>query len=206
MRSFYLGKPEVPLCGYCGVRVNNLSRGNKKFCSADCYHQKQRSQPLEQRFWSKVDRSGECWLWTDCTYEFGYGQFSFTGEDGKRKTVGAHRMAYELTHGPLNDGQWVLHHCDVPNCVRPDHLFIGDHKANMEDAQIKGRLHTPRPKKQKLTVAQVYEVRRLVASGEKQIRVAERFGISETQVSLLMQGKRRQYDAPLVPLSVEKAS
>lgn len=196
MRSSNLGKVEV-LCGYCGAVVE---RHGAKFCDSACYRQKQRSQPIEQRFWSKVQKTAGCWLWTAAKTTMGYGQFSVT-KDGVSTPKGAHVVAWELANGPVLDGLFVLHRCDVPTCVRPDHLFLGTHEINMQDAAEKGRLHTPRPSRQRLSVTQVHEIRSLVASGEPQFRVAERFGISETCVSLIMHGKRRQHDAP-----IEKAS
>lgn len=68
---------------------------------------------LEHLFWAKVDRSGECWLWTAYTMPNGYGTW--------RQTL-AHRVAYELSIGPIPDGLQLDHLCRVRNCVRPDHL------------------------------------------------------------------------------------
>ena len=52
----------------------------------------------------------------------------------------AHRLAWELTFGPIPDGLHVLHACDNPPCIRPDHLMLGTQRANMRDAGRKGRL------------------------------------------------------------------
>ena len=87
-----------------------------------------------ERFLAKVDQSGECWLWTATKHVFGYGSFGHKG-----KKVGAHRMSYELFVGPIPEGMFVLHRCDVPECVKPDHLFLGDQKANLADMTKKGR-------------------------------------------------------------------
>jgi hypothetical protein len=91
------------------------------------------------RFWSKVDQSsGDCWTWTAATYQ-GYGRFQVGGPKGNR-TVAAHRMAWELTHGPIPDKLHVLHHCDNPPCCRPEHLFLGTIRDNNADAQAKDRM------------------------------------------------------------------
>jgi hypothetical protein len=87
--------------------------------------------PLDEqdRFWSKVEKSDYCWMWTaSCTAQ-GYGQF--VSADGS--IVGAHRYCYEITKGPIPEGLKVLHTCDVRACVRPDHLYAGTHEDNMRD-------------------------------------------------------------------------
>lgn len=68
----------------------------------------------------------------------GYGDFS-VGSKANYKNVAAHRVAYELTYGPIPEGLSVLHHCDNPACPRPDHLFTGTQLDNMRDMIAKGR-------------------------------------------------------------------
>jgi hypothetical protein len=86
------------------------------------------------RFWAKVDKTTDCWLWTGGKHRQGYGQISIA-----RKMALAHRVSYELEVGPIPPGMSVLHKCDVPGCVRPDHLFTGTQKDNMADCARKGR-------------------------------------------------------------------
>jgi hypothetical protein len=90
----------------------------------------------EKAFWSKVNKTAGCWLWTRPGWIDGYAQFMT-----RRRRVYVHRFAYELTHGPIPPGLLVCHKCDVPLCVRPDHLFLGTPKDNILDAVRKGRLH-----------------------------------------------------------------
>lgn len=86
------------------------------------------------RFWKKVVHGDGCWLWSASKDRDGYGWFSIHGQ-----SIAAHRAVWLLTRGELPVGAFVLHRCDVPACVRPDHLFLGDAKANAEDCVAKGR-------------------------------------------------------------------
>jgi hypothetical protein len=90
----------------------------------------------EKDFWERVDKDTSptgCWLWTGGK-NHGYGRISFNG-----KNFLAPRIAWEFTNGPIPDGLDVLHRCDNPPCVRPDHLFLGTLKDNYDDMVQKGR-------------------------------------------------------------------
>lgn len=93
----------------------------------------------EKRFWEKVDKTpgygpnGKCWIWTAYLDKDGYGQLWFKGVN-----EGAHRFSWYLHYGKLPT-EMMLHHCDNPSCIRPDHLFEGDAKDNADDAKMKGR-------------------------------------------------------------------
>jgi hypothetical protein len=94
-------------------------------------------QDIADRFWARVDRTTTpdgCWPWTGGAGGFGYGRLRL----GKKKVM-THRVAWELTNGPIPEGILVLHDCDNPPCCRPDHLFLGDHAANVADRHAKGR-------------------------------------------------------------------
>jgi hypothetical protein len=75
-----------------------------------------------------------CWLWDGALSANRYGSVSFRG-----CVCRAHRLSYEAFVGPIPDGMHVLHKCDVPSCVNPDHLFVGTHQDNMDDRGAKGR-------------------------------------------------------------------
>lgn len=94
--------------------------------------------PFEERFDRWVDKSGDCWQWTGSrTVSRGVPWYGKTKNRGR--TLLAHRVAWEFANGPIPDGLDVLHRCDNPICVNPDHLFLGTHTDNMQDRLAKGR-------------------------------------------------------------------
>jgi len=94
---------------------------------------------VTQRFWAKVYYGRECWTWKGAmNRRLGYGFFWMDG-----KNIGAHRAAWMITKGPIPPHAEVMHTCDNPGCVRPEHLRLGSHAANMQDMVNKGR-GTPR--------------------------------------------------------------
>lgn len=138
------------------------------------------------RFWSKVTPAGEadeCMLWRGSCNAHGYGQFNLTGN----RPVLASRHAYTLAVGPIPDGLDVLHRCDTPPCVRPDHLFLGTHLDNMRDMDLKGRRVNAGAK---LTIEQVQAIRAIGPyTAERRREVAKRFGISVSNLNRILQRK-----------------
>jgi hypothetical protein len=97
------------------------------------------SKPLQERFWAKVKKGERCWIWTGTVNNKGYGLLFITRRP-KRVVRTAHRVSYELHKGPIPSCMGVLHRCDTPRCVNPEHFFLGDQKVNMQDAMEKGRM------------------------------------------------------------------
>jgi hypothetical protein len=85
-----------------------------------------------ERFWSHVDKSGECWLWTGYKTPQGYGRYAAYWEDGKQNTT-AHRFAYQLQFGELDPALELDHTCYVKACVNPAHLRPVTSKQNKEN-------------------------------------------------------------------------
>ena len=145
------------------------------------------------RFWAKVDKSGECWLWT-ATAPSGYGNIGLPlrlWEDGHR-TAKAHRVSWMIHYGiPPHDTHCVCHACDVPLCVNPSHLWLGTNLSNNQDMVRKGRnviLRGDASANKKLSVEQVAEAKRLLAAGETLSSVATKFSVSVSAIWMIRKG------------------
>ena len=125
-------------CEHCqqtfSVKLSAVSNG-RRYCSRPCQMIGRLRSPLT-RFWSKVQKGATCWGWTGAVAN-GYGQFNQYGPNSS--PVRAHRFSWEFHYGKIPDGLWVLHHCDNPPCVRPEHLFLGTAADNSQDMVTKGR-------------------------------------------------------------------
>lgn len=147
-------------CTYCNKAFMPITKW-QKFCSSNCktvtrnsyrHPCKKCSKPIvryaehchkckppsrirdEKFFWSQVEKTDGCWVWKGKKYGNGYGRSTVNGKRGP-----AHRHAWELTNGPIPEGLYVCHHCDNKPCCRPDHLFAGTQKDNMQDWTNKGK-------------------------------------------------------------------
>lgn len=159
-------------------------------------------------FWARVDKSGDCWEWRGRKHDRrrGYGAFDVDG-----RTVRAHRFAVELTSGPIPAGHVVLHRCDNPSCVRPDHLIVGTQADNVRDCEVKGRSRHPsgadngaltRPETRArgerngwchLSDRHVARIRALYAAGGvRQRDLAEMFATTQAHVSRIVRGEIRK--------------
>jgi hypothetical protein len=106
-----------------------------RYCGKVCSNKARARSQTAVYFLSKVDRSGECWLWKRGRNRRGYGRYAVRG-----RHVAAHRFSWELHNGPIPDGLFVLHNCpggDNPSCVNPAHLWLGTHEENMADMLAK---------------------------------------------------------------------
>lgn len=140
-----------------------------------------------ERFEAKFSVCPEsgCWLWTGARHPRGYGRIRIRG-----RSVAAHRYSWELHRGPVRCGLHVLHRCDTPACVNPDHLFLGTHGDNMADMREKGRARAGgKVRWQKLTPGLHVEVRHRYQQGDvTQRELAEEFGVAQSMISYIVRG------------------
>lgn len=154
-------------------------------------------------FWSHVDKSGDCWIYTGTILSTGYGQFCPGSQRNTRRWL-AHRLSYFLEFGPIPENMFICHHCDNPPCVNPRHLFLGTPLDNTQDAVQKVRLmrgsqwdiaHLPtlakgeRQGSSKLIADQVIELRRPYSTGVNIYELGRRFGISPSNACLIVKRK-----------------
>ena len=151
----------------------------------------------EERFWARVDRSGGddvCWTWLAVRNYFGYGRFWH-----KAKDQPAHRVAYQIAVGEIPGGMCVLHRCDNPSCVNPQHLFIGTRADNALDMWAKNRGRggsrpgsrvgelNPNAKLNWDLVRELRHVHRESGSGCR--KLARLFGVSRTNIHHIITGR-----------------
>lgn len=134
-----------------------------------------------------MEPNSGCWLWIGSACPRGYGSIGLNGV-----TTAVHRLSYERHVGPIRDGLSVLHKCDTPQCIRPDHLFLGTPKDNTQDMLRKGRVKRTGKRfgsnhcQAKLSESQVAEILKTPGLHKD---VASRFGVTDSTVSLI---KRRK--------------
>ena len=157
------------------------------------------------RFWPKVNKNGPipahnpelgpCWIWEAGVNGRGYGCLAARFEDGKGVMVATHRASWMISNKQLVPlGLHVLHHCDTPRCLRPDHLFIGSDQINSDDKIAKGRdkhvIGEEHPNA-KLTEEQVREIRAMYATGKFAYHeLASTFKVSKTLIATVV---RREF-------------
>jgi len=158
---------------------------------------------LQERFEEKYcpEPNTGCWLWTASLSGGGYGSFR-VGE----KKLYAHRVAYDLYKGPIPEGDGyhgtcVCHTCDTPECVNPEHLFLGTHTDNMRDRSAKGR-HAggcfgwrgeAHPGVSDVSDRQVREAMILRSMGVKLKDLAEMYNVSDSTIGDWWHKKQRTF-------------
>lgn len=178
-------------CLVCGTKfsatVYEITRRGRKACSILCRGQliNLRLDPLEEfeKRWIPEPNSG-CWLWLGTYNFYGYGLFHSRG-----KQRGAHRFSWEFYRGPIPEGMHVLHHCDNPSCVNPDHLFIGTHQDNMADKTAKGRTNPLRGEECKSTKLTNEDALNIFNSKLSVPELSKAYGTSHTTIYTIRRGE-----------------
>lgn len=190
-------------CG-CGQKTSLSSNTNKNrgivrgkplnFLRGHASKLRPISNPLNNpdiRFWPNVNKDGsipahmphlgKCWEWIGSISVWGYGQFA-------TKRLKAHRVSWQLTYGEIPNKLHVLHKCDNPLCVNPDHLFLGTQTDNMNDKVAKDRqLKGEESNLHKLTSQQVNEIRqRYLSGGISQSQLAREYGMTQQGISKII--------------------
>lgn len=152
-----------------------------------------RKPATAESFWSRVDKSGECWVWTGGSNTAKRGRnYGIVHSAGRHFLT--HRFAWTLENGPIPEGLTVCHHCDNPPCVRPSHLFLGTPADNAADKAQKGRAQRlsgeSNPGGGKLTTADVAEIRaRYAAGGIYQWQLGREYGVSQAMIGYIVTGQ-----------------
>lgn len=181
--------PILKPCLNCGVEFRAKyqweARRHQLHCGKACYRAYQnRLEHRQPIFWAQVDKTPSCWLWTGWKLNSGYGETTIRG-----RKITAHRLAYTWAYGQIPKGKLLMHTCDTPLCVRPDHLRIGTDADNRLDAMVKLRhQYGEKHAKAILTDALVTEIRALKGK-LPQREIAARYGVSQSSIGHIMTGR-----------------
>jgi hypothetical protein len=141
---------------------------------------------LQARLFENAKQSGECIESGGTDHGNGYKTVMVAGKRYK-----AHRLSYELAHGPIPEGLLIRHKCDNPPCINPDHLELGDTADNMSDMVERGRsLVGQRQPNAKLTDSDVVNIIARLRAGERQRHLAREYGVSHTTIYEIQCNKR----------------
>jgi|SRR5215813_1978543 len=145
---------------------------------------RRRLSPIK-RFWRNVHKDPNgCWIWQRAKKPKGYGIVHIFG-----RTQLAARVAYRLEVGPIGEGLSVCHRCDNPACVRPDHLFLGTNRQNVDDAIRKGRF---KGGVRKLSDADLATIAERLRAGVSKHQIAREYGIDRS--ALRWHERRGRFD------------
>lgn len=162
--------------------------GNSR-CVAPHHLENYRPKSVGERFWSKVAPPNEngCMIWQASRNRNGYGLF----RTGRSNPETANRVSFRLSKGEIPRGMVVMHTCDVPSCVNPDHLLLGTPQENTADRDRKGRqARGERHRDAKLTSADVLEIRRQSKLGVTQSFMANKYGVANATIQHAVSGRR----------------
>ena len=147
---------------------------------------------MQDRFEDKFipEPNSGCWLWTASVNQDGYGNFGIGSRADKTQfSAKAHRIAHELYVGPIPAGLSVLHRCDIPSCVNPNHLFLGTQADNVHDMEKKGRGRHLRGAAHGRVKLSESDVRYIRNSDKRNVDLARMFNVTKTHIGYIKNRK-----------------
>lgn len=139
---------------------------------------------MSSKFWERVYKTNYCWNWKAGKDEKGYGLFWC------KKTWRAHRFSWVVHYGEIPNNLHVLHKCDNPKCVNPEHLFLGTNQDNVNDKFKKGRNYNVKGEKHKLAKlndTDIIEIRKLYNNGNFTLKeIAKKYKVYYTTIQKIV--------------------
>lgn len=170
-------------CGNAVFKLKSQHKGNRVFCSKSCWYNTRTSKSIEESFWERVNKTNSCWIWTGQAPN-GYGRI-----DRSTGSYSSHRVSWELHFGRVPEGMHVLHKCDNPLCVNPEHLFLGSQVDNNTDKISKSRQAKGEDfPHAKLTEEKVREIREMTKQGYSQVELAQIHKIDNSRICAIVNG------------------
>jgi HNH endonuclease len=163
--------------------------------------------PIEERLRNYVEKPGPpqvstpCRIWQGTVNKDGYGVLSWDN-DGERYSR-VHRITWVIHFGPIPNGLWVLHHCDCPGCINPDHLYLGDAQSNMDAKMERGRNVNVTGEDHgcsKFSWKDVSLIRYFLNQGWSCTRLAERYGVTRSAIELIRDWKSWKHVQAFEPI------
>lgn len=172
--------------GYCDKHYRRF----RKLGNATATKISAHGEPLLDRIARhSIQASSGCWLWTGTVSKAtGYGQIGYEG-----KMLLAHRASYMAYRGDIPEGIFVCHKCDVRNCVRPDHLFLGTRQDNTDDMMRKRRNRPMPGEKNANALISESQAIEILGSNESYTVLAAKYGIKKASIYNIKAGHRWQH-------------